>query len=111
MYSKFAHIAWIAFVFAGTAAAAGSPIERGAGPAEDRVVNQGGPRTLKDPIELCDKLAGVEREICVRQAREKPGPSLPGVAGVPSAGGIPVGAVPGGPAAPASGSVPPAIKK
>jgi hypothetical protein len=26
--------------------------------------------SLKDPIELCEKLAGVEREICVRQARE-----------------------------------------
>jgi hypothetical protein len=31
---------------------------------------QGPAGALKDPIELCEKLAGVEREICVRQARE-----------------------------------------
>lgn len=31
---------------------------------------QGPAGALKDPIELCQKLAGVEREICVRQAQE-----------------------------------------
>jgi hypothetical protein len=39
---------------------------------------------LKDPIQLCEKLAGTEREICLRKARE-----------TPSAGGAGIGATPG----------------
>src|SRR3954463_1112705 len=31
---------------------------------------QGGPGTLKDAIELCERLAGTEREICLQRARE-----------------------------------------
>jgi hypothetical protein len=31
---------------------------------------QGAPGTLKDAIELCDRLAGVERDICLQRARE-----------------------------------------
>ena len=47
---------------------------------------QGPSGSLKDPIELCQKLAGVEREICVRQARENRERS----------GGPSIGATPGG---------------
>jgi len=31
---------------------------------------QGGAGSLKDAVELCERLAGVEREICLRQAQE-----------------------------------------
>jgi len=31
---------------------------------------QGGPGTLKDAVELCDRLAGVERQLCLERARE-----------------------------------------
>src|SRR4051794_23743402 len=36
----------------------------------DKPGGQGPTASLKDPIELCGKLAGVEREICARQAQE-----------------------------------------
>jgi hypothetical protein len=32
--------------------------------------HQGGAGSLKDAVELCERLAGVEREICLRQAQE-----------------------------------------
>jgi|RhiMethySRZTD1v2_1073278.scaffolds.fasta_scaffold795601_2 hypothetical protein len=31
---------------------------------------QGGPGTLKDAVELCDRLAGTERQLCLERARE-----------------------------------------
>jgi hypothetical protein len=50
-----------------------------------------GPGSLKNAIELCDRLAGTERDICLKQAKENreraqaaPGPQNPGPpAGVP----------------------------
>jgi hypothetical protein len=40
----------------------------------------------RDPIQLCDKLAGTEREICLRKARENPGAAIGGTPGAGSAG-------------------------
>ena len=52
-----------------------------------------GPRALKDPIELCEKLAGVEREICVRQAQEnRERAGSPSLGATPGGGGIVTGA-------------------
>jgi len=42
---------------------------------------------LKDPAELCQKLGGVEREICARQAQEKREPVDPRGTGAASGGG------------------------
>jgi hypothetical protein len=41
-----------------------------ANPDSGSAAQQRGSGTLKDAIELCDRLAGVERDICVRRARE-----------------------------------------
>ena len=41
----------------------------------------------KDPIELCEKLAGTERDICLRRARENAaGTIAPGIGGTPGTG-------------------------
>ena len=57
---------------------------------------QGPAGSLKDPIELCEKLAGVEREICVRQAREnRERAGDAGIGSTPGGGGITGGAVSG----------------
>src|SRR5687767_7179494 len=54
-----------------TAGASGGSDERRAGARmQDRVADPAGVGTLKDAIELCERLAGVEREICLRQAQE-----------------------------------------
>ena len=59
------------------------PAERGRGPIG----------SLKDPIELCEKLAGVEREICVRQALEnRARAGDPAIGATPGSGGIVTGA-------------------
>jgi hypothetical protein len=47
---------------------------------------------LKDPSQLCDKLAGTEREICLRKAREHPGGVGAGIGGTPGTGGAGIGA-------------------
>jgi hypothetical protein len=47
----------------------GADAQTGAIPSE-KPAERGPAGSLKDPIELCKRLAGVEREICVRQARE-----------------------------------------
>ena len=47
---------------------------------------------LKDPIQLCEKLAGTEREICLRRARENSGVAGPGIGGTPGTGGAGLGA-------------------
>lgn len=52
---------------------------------------------LKDPIELCERLAGVEREICLRQAQENRERANAGVGATPGSGGTATGGVtPGG---------------
>ena len=56
-----------------------------------------GPTELKDPIQLCQKLAGTEREICLKQARENPAAQAPATGGTPGAGSA--GRVPDAPAA------------
>jgi hypothetical protein len=64
--------------------------------ANEPAGQQGVRRSLKDPIELCEKLAGVEREICLRQAQEnRERPGGPRIGATPGSGGI----VTGGPAA------------
>jgi hypothetical protein len=40
----------------------------------------------KDPIQLCEKLAGTEREICLKRARENPGVPAAGVGATPGTG-------------------------
>lgn len=54
----------------GAASGSGAPGDPPSGGASkpDRV--PGRTDNLKDPIELCSKLAGVERELCTRQAEE-----------------------------------------
>ena len=43
--------------------------------------------SLKDPVELCERLAGTERAICLQQARENRERALaPGVGATPDAG-------------------------
>ena len=50
--------------------------------------------SLKDPVELCERLAGTERAICLQQARENRERALaPGVGATPDAGSG--GAAPG----------------
>ena len=47
-----------------------------------------GTGSLKDAIELCERLAGVEREICLQQARENRERALaPSIGGTPAPGG------------------------
>ena len=46
-----------------------------------------GPAGLKDPSQLCEKLAGTEREICLRKARENPD-APPGIGATPGSAGI-----------------------
>ena len=41
---------------------------------------------LKDPVQLCEKLAGTEREICLRKAQENPGAPAAGIGATPGAG-------------------------
>ena len=50
------------------------------------------PAAAKDPIQLCQKLAGTEREICLREARENAGPTGAGIGATPGAPGAGVGA-------------------
>ena len=40
----------------------------------------------KNPIQLCDKLAGTEREVCQRQARENPGSAGAAIGATPGTG-------------------------
>jgi hypothetical protein len=47
---------------------------------------------LKDPIELCEKLAGTEREICLRRARENPSAAGTGIGATPGTGSAGIGA-------------------
>ena len=49
--------------------------------------------TLKDAIGLCERLAGVEREICLRQAQENRERENAGVGATPGSGGTAVGGV------------------
>jgi hypothetical protein len=46
----------------------------------------------KDPIQLCQKLAGTEREICLRKARETPGDATGALGATPGTGSAGVGA-------------------
>jgi hypothetical protein len=41
---------------------------------------------LKDPIELCEKLSGTEREICLRNARQNPGAPAEAIGATPGTG-------------------------
>jgi hypothetical protein len=63
-----------------------------------------GTGTVKDAIALCEKLAGVEREICLRQAQENRERAFaPGIGATPdrgsagaAGGGLDGPALPGG---------------
>ena len=49
---------------------------------------------LGDALKLCEKLAGVEREICVRQAQENQNLAVnPPIGATPGSGGAPVEAI------------------
>ena len=69
---------------AASGSAAGGNPQPGSVLKPDRV--PGRTDNLKDPIELCSKLAGVEREICTRQAEENrktaPKPAIEATPGV-----------------------------
>ena len=78
-HSIFLTVGWMAFAHAGAMAAqlpgTGAPSADVPIPSE---------RALRDPIELCEKLAGVEREICVKKAREnREGALTPGIGSSP----------------------------
>ena len=101
-YTKLLMAGWMAFAVAGAAAAelpgidaptgagvgAGSKDERrdsGDRPAADVVTPGSG--TLKDAIELCDRLGGTEKAICLQQAQENRERALaPGVGATPGGG-------------------------
>jgi len=83
--------AGVALMMAGYVAAADTP-------AAERAQPGGKPQTMAaDAMKLCDRLAGTEREICVKQAQENqraadprapaPTPGAPGTA--PGQGGQP----------------------
>ncbi len=58
--------------------------------APQRRVVEGGLGSLKNAIELCERLTGIEREICLQQARENRDRALappPVVGGTPGHGG------------------------
>jgi hypothetical protein len=46
-----------------------------------------GSTPLKNPVQLCERLAGTEREICLRDARENPGGTGAAVGATPGTGG------------------------
>jgi hypothetical protein len=75
----------------GTGATVTEPAEgsvRGGNVARDTTVPFPGSGTLKDAVELCERLAGVERQICLQQARENRERALtPGVGATPGGGG------------------------
>lgn len=65
--------------------------------ADKSKAQQSASGALKDPIELCERLAGVEREICLRQAQENRERANAGVGATPGSGGTATGGVtPGG---------------
>jgi hypothetical protein len=74
-----------------------------------------GSARLKDPIQLCEKLAGTEREICLRQARENPGGAAGGgIGATPGTGGAATGAPGAGGAKPEEdkrGNTPPGTSR
>ena len=71
----------------GTERPAGEGTVRGGRDAPGADVPMPGAGALKDPIELCERLAGVERDICVQQARENRERALaPGLGATPGAG-------------------------
>jgi hypothetical protein len=48
---------------------------------------QGGPGTLKNAIELCERLAGVERQICLDRARDNREQAPPQIGATPGQSG------------------------
>ena len=79
------------------------PQTRGGDPSlADRRAPTAGTGTLKDAIELCDRLAGTERDICLRQAQENQERALaPSVGATPGRGSAGAGGdVRGAPAIP-----------
>lgn len=60
------------------------------GHAQAQMTSQTGSTAAKDPVQLCQKLAGAEREICLRKARDNP--AAAGATGAtPGTGGAGVG--------------------
>lgn len=56
--------------------------------AQEPTAGAPGSGTLKDAIELCERLAGVEREICLQQAQENRERAFaPGIGSTPERGG------------------------
>jgi len=64
---------------------------RGAGAPQNGAANQADSGTLKNAIELCERLAGVEREVCLVQAQENRERALPGIGATPGNGGMGAG--------------------
>jgi hypothetical protein len=84
-------MAAISLTMTGYAAAANTPAGEAAAPAPDAATMRA------DALKLCERLAGTEREICARQARENalrmdPGSvgATPGTPGSASGGVVPV---------------------
>jgi len=66
----------------------------GAESPRDAVSPPRGSGSLKNPVELCERLAGAERAICLQQARvNREGALAPDIGATPNAGGG--GAAPG----------------
>jgi hypothetical protein len=87
--------AGVSLMLAGYVAAADTPaVEGGQSGAKAQTMQA-------DAMKLCDRLAGTEREICVKQAQENQRAADPRGAGPMP--GMP-GAAPGQPASPPSGS-------
>ena len=77
----------VAVFITGAAAAQTSPPAAGSTPRDATAPNAAS-GTLKDAIELCARLAGTEREICLQQARENRERALaPGVGATPGDSG------------------------
>jgi hypothetical protein len=75
----------------------GADAQTGAGTSVKPAEQGPAAASLKDPIELCEKLAGVEREICVRQAREnRERAADAGIGATPGSGGTVTGGAPSG---------------
>ena len=83
-------IGWLAaFAVVGIAAAQlpGIDVSTGARGGTDAVSPPRESGSLKNAVELCERLAGVEREICLKQARENRERALaPDVGATPNAG-------------------------
>ena len=75
-------------LFFAVAACAQAPRPQQENAAPSAAARQGGPGSLKDAVELCDRLAGTEREICLQRARENRERMREGIGAIPGDSGV-----------------------